>query len=170
MQINRDNFSERKSIWVSNDHMIISIKNIEQYQFKGNVYNLEVEEDHSYMLESCVAHNCFPRDNRALAIFASDINMPAKISEATDLSNKLHLEQQVRMYMKTNQNKEEQIIFDYVSYKPESTMLLESQQLAFAVALAEQGYNILIHEREEVIEELRNKYKNLFSYKINNKI
>jgi hypothetical protein len=96
--------------------------------------------------------------------------MPAKISEATDLSNKLHLEQQVRMYMKTNQNKEEQIIFDYVSYKPESTMLLESQQLAFAVALAEQGYNILIHEREEVIEELRNKYKNLFSYKINNKI
>lgn len=170
MQINRDNFSERKSIWVSNDHMIFSIKNIEQYQFKGNVYNLEVEEDHSYMLESCVAHNCFPRDNRALAIFASDINMPAKISEATDLSNKLHLEQQVRMYMKTNQNKEEQIIFDYVSYKPESTMLLESQQLAFAVALAEQGYNILIHEREEVIEELRNKYKNLFSYKINNKI
>lgn len=164
MQINRDNFSERKSIWVSNEHMIFSIKNIEQYQFSGNVYNLEVEEDHSYMLESCVAHNCFPRDNRALAIFANDINMPAKISEATDVSNKLHLEQQVRMYMKYNQSKEEQIVFDCVSYKPESTMLLESQQLAFAVELAKQGYNVLINERKEVIEEIKANYGKLFKY------
>lgn len=112
---------------------------------------------------------CFPRDNRALAIFANDINMPAKISEATDISNKLHLDQQVTMFIKTNQDKNKQVIFDYVSYKPESTMLLESQQLAFAVALAKQGYNILIHERKEVIEELRNEYGNLFSYKINDR-
>lgn len=106
---------------------------------------------------------CFPRDNRALAIYAKDVGIEAAISTASDESNKLHLNYQVEDFIKNNV-KEKEIIFDYVTYKPDSTMLVESQQLQFAVQLAKNGYKVLIKERQEVIKEIKIKYENLFSY------
>lgn len=106
---------------------------------------------------------CFPRDNRALAMYAEDINLQAKISKATDESNELHLLYQVETFKQTHQI-HETIVFDTVTYKPESTLLIESQQLKFAVAIARAGYNVIIKERKEVIEELKKEYKQLFVY------
>jgi len=106
---------------------------------------------------------CFPRDNRALAIYAKDIELPAKISEATDESNALHLVYQVETFKNTN-NTEKTVVFETVTYKPESTLLVESQQLKFAVALAKEGYSVKIRESKSVVEELKNKYGDLFIY------
>lgn len=106
---------------------------------------------------------CFPRDNRALAIYASDIDMPAKISQATDQSNELHLDNQVKDFIK-NHSREEEVVFDYVTYKPESTLLVESQQLKFALKLAENGYNVIVKERKEVIDEIVKTYGNIFTF------
>lgn len=111
---------------------------------------------------------CFPRDNRALAIYANDIGINAAISVASDESNKLHLQYQVQNFIKSNTKKE--IVFDCVTYKPESTMLIESQQLLFALQLAKKGYSVLIKERQEVVEEVKKKYGELFSYEIRNEV
>lgn len=110
---------------------------------------------------------CFPRDNRALALYASDIDLPAKISVATDESNDLHLLYQVESFLKTHQ-KDEKIIFDTITYKPESTLLVESQQLKFAIALARVGFRVVIKERAPVIEEIRNIHGDLFAYEERN--
>lgn len=150
------------------DTIISNIIMISEEQYSGNVYNLEVEEDESYALESCVVHNCFPRDNKSLGIYAEDLGMPAKISNATDLSNKLHLEEQVKFFENENPDKTKTIIFDTVTYKPESDLLVESQQLAFAVLLAQKGYKVLIKERETVIKQLKTQYQELFSYEVKN--
>ena len=110
---------------------------------------------------------CFPRDNRALAMYAGDIDLPAKISKATDESNDLHLLYQVETFKKQH-HLHETIVFDTVTYKPESTLLVESQQLKFAVAVARAGYNVLIKERSSVIAEIKNEYGDLFSYEERN--
>ena len=89
---------------------------------------------------------CFPRDNRALALYAGDLGIEALISLASDASNKNHLE--------------------YITYKPESTLLEESQQLQFAVGIARHGFNVTIKERQEVIQELKNIYGDLFKYEV----
>ena len=106
---------------------------------------------------------CFPRDNRALAIYAKDLGIDALISIASDESNADHLDYQVKQFIENN-DKEKEIVFDYVTYKPESTLLVESQQLAFAVEIAKSGFKINIKEREEVIAHLRSKYGDLFTY------
>ena len=108
---------------------------------------------------------CFPRDNRALAIFAKDKNSQALISIASDDSNKLHLKNQVNHFCE-NQKISEPVIFDSVTYKPESTMLEESQQLFFAVEIAKKGYNVTIREREEVIKQIKKNYGDLFKYEL----
>ena len=107
---------------------------------------------------------CFPRDNRALSIYASDINMPAKISDATDNSNDLHLKYQIETFLLNNKS-DSLTQLKNVTYKPESTLLTESQQLKFAVGIAKAGKAVEIYERKEVIEEIKKEYGSLFQYK-----
>lgn len=109
---------------------------------------------------------CFPRDNRALALYAGDIGLEALISLASDESNSKHLDFQVNRFIEDarKSGKNEQVVFTTVTYKPESTLLVESQQLAFAVKLAQNGIDVKIVERDSVISELKNTYGDLFTY------
>jgi len=126
---------------------------------------------------------CFPRDNRALGIFAADINVAADISRATDDSNKKHLAFQLRDYMKNNpkdttptvafgkHDKSEYsekitVWFESVTYKEGSTMIEESQQLEFAVGLAYGGYEVLISDVQEVVETVQALYGDLLLYEV----
>jgi len=40
------------------DYVIFPITEIEDEVYEGTVYDLEVEEDHSYVVEGCAVHNC----------------------------------------------------------------------------------------------------------------
>lgn len=100
---------------------------------------------------------CFPRDNRALGIFAEKKGINALISKASDESNNLHLDCQIEEFIKNNPDKSIPVVFDYVTYKKESILLTESQQLKFALKLKECGYNLKINDnRKEVVELLKN--------------
>jgi len=106
---------------------------------------------------------CFPRDNRVLALYAQDLGIRALISMASDQSNHEHLAFQIRQFVENN-NPEIPINLSRVTYKPESTLLTESQQLAFAVGVAEAGFHVNIRERKVVVEELKRAYGDLFTY------
>ena len=108
---------------------------------------------------------CFPRDNRALAIYADEIGVNALISKASDSSNKAHLFYQIETFC-AKADISRTVVLECVTYKPESTMLEESQQLMFAVEIAKRGYNVLIRERSVVIDELESRYGDLFSYEV----
>jgi len=109
---------------------------------------------------------CFPRDNKAFGIYASDVGSPAEISKATDLSNKLHLFEQVKLFDdKHKNNKSVTYTMSGVSYKKDSTILEESQQLKYALEIAKLGYSICIEDCEQVIEEVKKMYGNMFVYK-----
>lgn len=100
---------------------------------------------------------CFPRDNRALSKCAEEVGIEAIISKATDMMNDYHLIYQVEDFVKQNPEKHNEVVFDYLTYKKESTLLEESQQLKFALKLKEKGYKIkVLDNREEVIKQLKN--------------
>ncbi len=102
---------------------------------------------------------CFPRDNRAFAIHADSVGIDAVISKSTDDSNRKHLEYQAKSLMK-----EDNFTFHCITYKPESTMIEESQQLALANKLSNAGKKVHIVERKKVIEQLKKIYGNKFTY------
>lgn len=52
----RDNYNYIKI----DDYILVQIMKIEKSPFKGNVYNLEVEEDNSYVANGLIVHNCLP--------------------------------------------------------------------------------------------------------------
>ena len=107
---------------------------------------------------------CFPRDNRALNFFARQHNIINNIGEATDINNKVHLTQLLSQ-IQEKFSKDTNILFTYVSYKPDSIILEESQQLQLAIALQESGYNVYIKERDIVKQNIIKNYPNVkFNY------
>lgn len=100
---------------------------------------------------------CFPRDNRALAKCGEEVGIDAIISKATDEMNEKHLQYQIEDFIKNHPSKEENIIIDFVTYKKDSILIEESQQLKFALKLKELGYKIkVLDNRPEVLEQTKN--------------
>lgn len=106
---------------------------------------------------------CFPRDNRALGLFAGQQDYPLLISQATDQVNAAHLDFQVQQWLAAHPEGEP-IVFDYVSYKPGTPQITESQQLALAVALARTGRQVIIRDSRAVVEQVQALYGDLFTY------
>jgi UDPglucose 6-dehydrogenase len=100
---------------------------------------------------------CFPRDNRALAKCGEEVGINAIISKATDEMNEKHLQYQIEDFIKNNPNKEKTITVDFVTYKKDSILIEESQQLKFTLKLKELGYKIkVLDTRPEVLEQTKN--------------
>ncbi len=108
---------------------------------------------------------CLPRDNRALQRSANQVELKLPISEATDQANQLHRNFQ-RETFQQSYTKEEPIVISGLSYKPNSDIIEESQRLALAVDLAQNGYTVILEDRSEVIEQIREIYHDLFSYEM----
>jgi nucleotide sugar dehydrogenase len=99
---------------------------------------------------------CFPRDNRALAKCGEEVGINAIISKATDEMNDIHLQYQIEDFIKEHPNKDIDVIIPYITYKPESILIEESQQLKFALKLKELGYSIkVLDQRQEVLEQIK---------------
>jgi nucleotide sugar dehydrogenase len=99
---------------------------------------------------------CFPRDNRALAKCGEEVGIDAIISKATDEMNEKHLQYQIEDFTKNNPDKSKTIKIDFVTYKKDSILLEESQQLKYALKLKELGYNVeILDQRQEVQEQLK---------------
>jgi nucleotide sugar dehydrogenase len=108
---------------------------------------------------------CFPRDNRALGKFGEEIGMEVLISKATDEVNRRHLEFQLTQYL-AQYPANATIVFDTVTYKPGTTILEESQQLALALRLAQAGRRVRVRDLAPVVSELKAQYGDLFEYEI----
>jgi nucleotide sugar dehydrogenase len=123
---------------------------------------------------------CFPRDNKALLHFSSKIGVSTPLSEAADKINNDHFEFIVGDFINNNDintevifdgignkkylKKNNFLIFEGVAYKKGTSILDDSQQLNFAVRLAENGYKVIINDIDNIVSQLKDKYGSLFIY------
>ena len=107
---------------------------------------------------------CLPRDNQALNSYAMQVGVPLYLSTAAQLANQAHLFFQKAQYL-AKYSPEEVIVFDEVTYKSSTNIIENSQQLALAKMLAEEGRKVCIRERPEVIAKIKEEQKNkLFDF------
>ncbi|MBA2736387.1 MAG: NAD-dependent epimerase/dehydratase family protein [Pyrinomonadaceae bacterium] len=67
-----------RSVEKENDRFLLKVRQISKRQFKGFVYNMEVEDDHSYTVFNVAAHNCIYPEH-----LQEDVNVtPLKESDA----------------------------------------------------------------------------------------
>jgi UDPglucose 6-dehydrogenase len=107
---------------------------------------------------------CFPRDNRALGILCSENGIEPTIPIASDRFNDLHIQYQSKEVEKSVIDNK--IIFEGVSYKKNSVLIEESQQLKMAVLMSDLGREVTIVDNEYVINSVKKIYGNKFKYEI----
>jgi len=99
---------------------------------------------------------CFPRDNRALAKCGEEVGVDAVISKATDEMNEKHLQYQIEDFVKSNPDMSKTVKIDFITYKKDSILIEESQQLKFTLKLKELGYKIkILDQRKEVLTQIK---------------
>jgi len=110
---------------------------------------------------------CLPRDNKALYYYFNNINNNSNINfdicKITDRNNYNHL----LFQFDELKSSKEPIEFRYITYKDTSDIIEESQKLKLALMLADNGNEIIIYERKEIIEKIKDKYKKLNFININ---
>ena len=84
---------------------------------------------------------CFPRDNRAFAAYATDVGVKFNIGDTIDNFNQEH-HTFLRYYYVRKNSKELPFCFKYLTYKPETDILVESQQYKLCLDLLDLGYKV----------------------------
>lgn len=106
---------------------------------------------------------CYPRDNKALAMYANAVGVSPLIPVATDDYNDIHHE-----IMTNAQIKLGKIVYEFsdVTYKPNCAvpMIDKSPKLEVACSLAKKGYKVKIKDKFPVIMEVMKEYGDLFEY------
>ena len=106
---------------------------------------------------------CFPRDTRAYLRYSNDNNMDATMVDAAQKYNQIHFNYYVEDFVSKN-SKNEPILLDGVCYKKGVDIIESSQQLDFAVELANRGYKVTIRDYSSVIAQIKEIHSDLFSY------
>jgi len=84
---------------------------------------------------------CFPRDNRAFASYASKVGIDHNLGSITDAFNEDHAVFLKEHFIFKNKKKIP-FLFNYLSYKPNTDILTESQQYRLCLDLLNEGYTV----------------------------
>ena len=108
---------------------------------------------------------CFPRDNRALGMYARKVGVEPVICDATDHYNRMHAEVMARSLL--SENLPSYVISD-VAYKPRCPVdiIEESQPLEVAKLLVQAGKRVTIRDRMAIIELVRRTFGRMFDYEV----
>ena len=84
---------------------------------------------------------CFPRDNRAFAAYAKSVGVEHNIGTTTDNFNEAHAGF-IKEYVLYNNHDKKPFCFRYLTYKPETDILTESQQYRLCLDLLNEGCKV----------------------------
>lgn len=110
---------------------------------------------------------CFPRDTKALKQLMEQNNIVSDILTATTKYNQEHVLFQTAQLIEKGLDI---YVIENVCYKDNSRIPLieESAKLKIAKELVKSGKKVVIHDYQEVINEVKKEFGNIFEYKIKN--
>lgn len=104
---------------------------------------------------------CFPRDNQALLNYAQKQKQPLHLSNSTINVNKEHLEFQLKKMLAEEREGYE---FEYITYKKDTDIIEESQQLFLAVGLVKAGKKVFLKNSKHLKPLIEKEYPNFFNF------
>lgn len=113
---------------------------------------------------------CLPRDNRALARHAKMLGLEFPLGSIVDQFNQDHTEFVLQQILEDNQE-QHPFYIRYISYKPNTDIFDESQQLKLCLRLLDLGHRVYIEPSDlipnAIKEHLHNRYKHVAFQSLN---
>ncbi|HJM68766.1 MAG TPA: nucleotide sugar dehydrogenase [Candidatus Babeliales bacterium] len=106
---------------------------------------------------------CLPRDNRTLGLYIKQKGLEPLIPVATDESNKFHA---LFMAHQLLEQDLDEYVFEDVNYKDNCSVVIleESQKLVVAKLMVQFGKKVIIKDRRDVIQQVKQEFGDLFEY------
>lgn len=147
-------YKESKMVWINENRIYNMVKLVEETHYDGYVHNLEVEEDNSYMLESGVVHNCFPRDNRALFHSAEKYGIDMLFCKHTDDINNYHKTARICKLITDIMDEKgtEKLAVLGLAYKEDTPIIEESVAIEAIKLLSSDGIKVTVYDPEAMDE------------------
>jgi len=92
---------------------------------------------------------CFPRDNKAFAALGRSLGMKADLAEATDSINDRQADR-LRYAIESSLPARSRVAILGLSYKPDTAVIDESQGIALALRLLENGFQVVVSDPEAI--------------------
>ncbi len=107
---------------------------------------------------------CLPRDNRAFAACAKKVGLDFPLGTIVDRFNRDHTQFLAEYFISINPN-QRPYYMRAISYKPDTDIYEESQQLALAEILLSNGYTVIVEPcakmPADIRQDLKGRYKTL---------
>jgi UDP-glucose 6-dehydrogenase len=87
---------EHKTSWIDKGYLFYPISSIVKNNYKGKVFNLEVEKCHSYTCEGATVHNCLSKDTQALIKSSDKLKIKTPLLHAIPESNEEHIQRAIK--------------------------------------------------------------------------
>lgn len=97
---------------------------------------------------------CLPRDNRALAHYSKSLGIEFNLGFTVDNINKEHATF-LRDYFISKNVKNLPFYMEYITYKPNSDIIEESQQLKLCIDLLDLGFTIFVEDDTRIPQKCR---------------
>ena len=108
---------------------------------------------------------CLPRDNRAFAHYAQRVGLDFPLGTIVDQFNRDHTRFMVDHYVGINPDNRP-FFMNYISYKPNTDIYEESQQLALCESLLQQGYQVIVNPCDKMPTDLRDSLQQKYGDRI----
>lgn len=109
---------------------------------------------------------CLPRDNRAFAHYARSVGLDFPLGSIVDDFNKSHTDFLIKSALEKNQHLP--FFIESITYKENTDIIEESQQLQFCKGLLEAGRRVFVKPNplltERFYRDLESQYKNLLMF------
>lgn len=106
---------------------------------------------------------CLPRDNRAFGAYMESLGMANNLGSTSDSINDDHALFLLNYFLEKNSQRAP-FYFSYVSYKPGTNILTESQQYRLCLDLLDSGCTVYISDVPDIIRQIKSsltdKYQN----------
>lgn len=128
------------------------VQKLEKETYKGKVYNLWVEKNHTYVVGCGAVHNCHPRDNIALSYLAQRTKLSFDIFDSLMKARENHMDwiADLAAFAHNSKTYKSHIVILGRSFKPETNIETGSSAILLANLLKERG---LEYDHIDPVEE-----------------
>lgn len=124
-------------------HLYRRIRKVERIPYSGPVYNLWVDEEHSYVTNAGRVANCHPRDNIALSWLARKLDLSYDIFEAAMRQRENHARWLCELMEQAAEERGLPMAILGTAYKPESHLTTGSPALLVSQLLTRRGNEVI---------------------------
>jgi len=96
---------EHKTSWIDKGYLYYPISSVNKTDYKGLVYNLEVDGSHSYSCEGATLHNCLGKETNALINIAKNLKVDTPLLNNIPISNDAHIVRAIELIKSKNKKK-----------------------------------------------------------------